>query len=190
MRSRQSTPPKQWLNPPHGLGIRLRRSRYTCAILITKASVLGSLKRSLVLLLLVSLPLQAQAAAWMACHASFQSVGSGKALEQSVHHHSEAHTADGHSAHVAIASDATASDATASDAITAGFTATGFTATGSAASQASGCALCAASCFMAHGLPAAVQHTFTQAEFRTLIPGPQLHFASVVLEGLLRPPRS
>jgi hypothetical protein len=180
MRSRQSTPPKQWLNPPHGLGIRLRRSRYTCAILITKASVLGSLKRSLVLLLLVSLPLQAQAAAWMACHASFQSVGSGKALEQSVHHHSEAHTADGHSAHVAIASDATASDA-----ITAGFTATG-----SAASQASGCALCAASCFMAHGLPAAVQHTFTQAEFRTLIPGPQLHFASVVLEGLLRPPRS
>ncbi|MDP4577108.1 MAG: hypothetical protein NWS77_03925 [Burkholderiaceae bacterium] len=137
--------------------------------------MLRSLKRSLVLLLLVSLPLQAQAAAWMACHASFESVSSVK-LEQAVHHHSEAGPATDHSAHAATASDATASDAT--------------TATGSAAAQASGCALCAASCFMAHGLPAAAQHTFTQAEFRTLIPGPQLHFASVVLEGLLRPPRS
>lgn len=180
MRSSQSAPPKQWLNPPHDLGIRLRRSRYTSDTLLLKTSVLGSLKRSLVLLLLVSLPLQAQATAWMACHASFQSVGSGKALEQAVHHHSEAHTADGHSAHAANTSDATASDAIS----------VGFAATGSAAAQATGCALCAASCFMAHGLPAAAQHPFTQAEFRTLIPGPQLHFASVVLEGLLRPPRS
>ena len=175
MRSSQSVPPKQWLNPPNGLGIRLRRLRYTSCIVLTKISVLRSLKRSLVLLLLVSLPLQAQAAAWMACHASFESVSSVK-LEQAVHHHSEADPATDHSAHAATASDATASDAT--------------TATGSAAAQASGCALCAASCFMAHGLPAAAQHTFTQAEFRTLIPGPQLHFASVVLEGLLRPPRS
>jgi hypothetical protein len=175
MRSSQSVPPKQWLNPPNGLGIRLRRLRYTSGIVLTKISVLRSLKRSLVLLLLVSLPLQAQAAAWMACHASFESVSSVK-LEQAVHHHSEADPATDHSAHAATASDATASDAT--------------TATGSAAAQASGCALCAASCFMAHGLPAAAQHTFTQAEFRTLIPGPQLHFASVVLEGLLRPPRS
>jgi hypothetical protein len=175
MRSSQSVPPKQWLNPPNGLGIRLRRLRYTSCIVIPKISVLRSLKRSLVLLLLVSLPLQAQAAAWMACHASFESVSSVK-LEQAVHHHSEADPATDHSAHAATASDATASDAT--------------TATGSAAAQASGCALCAASCFMAHGLPAAAQHTFTQAEFRTLIPGPQLHFASVVLEGLLRPPRS
>ena len=175
MRSSQSVPPKQWLNPPNGLGIRLRRLRYTSGIVLTKISVLRSLKRSLVLLLLVSLPLQAQAAAWMACHASFESVSSVK-LEQAVHHHSEADHATDHSAHAATASDATASDAT--------------TATGSAAAQASGCALCAASCFMAHGLPAAAQHTFTQAEFRTLIPGPQLHFASVVLEGLLRPPRS
>ena len=175
MRSSQSVPPKQWLNPPNGLGIRLRRLRYTSGIMLTKISVLRSLKRSLVLLLLVSLPLQAQAAAWMACHASFESVSSVK-LEQAVHHHSEADPATDHSAHAATASDATASDAT--------------TATGSAAAQASGCALCAASCFMAHGLPAAAQHTFTQAEFRTLIPGPQLHFASVVLEGLLRPPRS
>ena len=175
MRSSQSVPPKQWLNPPNGLGIRLRRLRYTSGIVLTKISVLRSLKRSLVLLLLVSLPLQAQAAAWMACHASFESVSSVK-LEQAVHHHSEAGPATDHSAHAATASDATASDAT--------------TATGSAAAQASGCALCAASCFMAHGLPAAAQHTFTQAEFRTLIPGPQLHFASVVLEGLLRPPRS
>ena len=170
MRSSQSVPPKQWLNPPNGLGIRLRRLRYTSGIVLTKISVLRSLKRSLVLLLLVSLPLQAQAAAWMACHASFESVSSVK-LEQAVHHHSEAGPATDHSAHAATASDAT-------------------TATGSAAAQASGCALCAASCFMAHGLPAAAQHTFTQAEFRTLIPGPQLHFASVVLEGLLRPPRS
>ena len=170
MRSSQSVPPKQWLNPPNGLGIRLRRLRYTSCIVLTKISVLRSLKRSLVLLLLVSLPLQAQAAAWMACHASFESVSSVK-LEQAVHHHSEADPATDHSAHAATASDAT-------------------TATGSAAAQASGCALCAASCFMAHGLPAAAQHTFTQAEFRTLIPGPQLHFASVVLEGLLRPPRS
>lgn len=175
MRSSQSVPPKQWLNPPNGLGIRLRRLRYTSGIVLTKISVLRSLKRSLVLLLLVSLPLQAQAAAWMACHASFESVSSVK-LEQAAHHHSEAGPATDHSAHAATASDATASDAT--------------TATGSAAAQASGCALCAASCFMAHGLPAAAQHTFTQAEFRTLIPGPQLHFASVVLEGLLRPPRS
>ena len=175
MRSSQSVPPKQWLNPPNGLGIRLRRLRYTSSIVLTKISVLRSLKRSLVLLLLVSLPLQAQAAAWMACHASFESVSSVK-LEQAAHHHSEADPATDHSAHAATASDATASDAT--------------TATGSAAAQASGCALCAASCFMAHGLPAAAQHTFTQAEFRTLIPGPQLHFASVVLEGLLRPPRS
>ena len=175
MRSSQSVPPKQWLNPPNGLGIRLRRLRYTSCIVLTKISVLRSLKRSLVLLLLVSLPLQAQAAAWMACHASFESVSSVK-LEQAVHHHSEADPATDHSAHAATASDATASDAT--------------TAAGSAAAQASGCALCAASCFMAHGLPAAAQHTFTQAEFRTLIPGPQLHFASVVLEGLLRPPRS
>ena len=175
MRSSQSVPPKQWLNPPNGLGIRLRRLRYTSGIVLSKISVLRSLKRSLVLLLLVSLPLQAQAAAWMACHASFESVSSVK-LEQAVHHHSEADPATDHSAHAATASDATASDAT--------------TATGSAAAQASGCALCAASCFMAHGLPAAAQHTFTQAEFRTLIPGPQLHFASVVLEGLLRPPRS
>jgi hypothetical protein len=175
MRSSQSVPPKQWLNPPNGLGIRLRRLRYTSCIVLSKISVLRSLKRSLVLLLLVSLPLQAQAAAWMACHASFESVSSVK-LEQAVHHHSEADPATDHSAHAATASDATASDAT--------------TATGSAAAQASGCALCAASCFMAHGLPAAAQHTFTQAEFRTLIPGPQLHFASVVLEGLLRPPRS
>ena len=175
MRSSQYVPPKQWLNPPNGLGIRLRRLRYTSGIVLTKISVLRSLKRSLVLLLLVSLPLQAQAAAWMACHASFESVSSVK-LEQAVHHHSEADPATDHSAHAATASDATASDAT--------------TATGSAAAQASGCALCAASCFMAHGLPAAAQHTFTQAEFRTLIPGPQLHFASVVLEGLLRPPRS
>jgi hypothetical protein len=170
MRSSQSVPPKQWLNPPNGLGIRLRRLRYTSGIVLTKISVLRSLKRSLVLLLLVSLPLQAQAAAWMACHASFESVSSVK-LEQAAHHHSEADPATDHSAHAATASDAT-------------------TATGSAAAQASGCALCAASCFMAHGLPAAAQHTFTQAEFRTLIPGPQLHFASVVLEGLLRPPRS
>jgi hypothetical protein len=175
MRSSQSVPPKQWLNPPNGLGIRLRRLRYTSGIVLSKISVLRSLKRSLVLLLLVSLPLQAQAAAWMACHASFESVSSVK-LEQAAHHHSEADPATDHSAHAATASDATASDAT--------------TATGSAAAQASGCALCAASCFMAHGLPAAAQHTFTQAEFRTLIPGPQLHFASVVLEGLLRPPRS
>ena len=175
MRSSQSVPPKQWLNPPPGPGIRLRRLRYTSGIVLTKISVLRSLKRSLVLLLLVSLPLQAQAAAWMACHASFESVSSVK-LEQAAHHHSEAGPATDHSAHAATASDATASDAT--------------TATGSAAAQASGCALCAASCFMAHGLPAAAQHTFTQAEFRTLIPGPQLHFASVVLEGLLRPPRS
>ena len=170
MRSSQSVPPKQWLNPPPGPGIRLRRLRYTSCIVIPKISVLRSLKRSLVLLLLVSLPLQAQAAAWMACHASFESVSSVK-LEQAAHHHSEAGPATDHSAHAATASDAT-------------------TATGSAAAQASGCALCAASCFMAHGLPAAAQHTFTQAEFRTLIPGPQLHFASVVLEGLLRPPRS
>ena len=170
MRSSQSVPPKQWLNPPNGLGIRLRRLRYTSGIVLSKISVLRSLKRSLVLLLLVSLPLQAQAAAWMACHASFESVSSVK-LEQATHHHSEAGPATDHSAHAATASDAT-------------------TATGSAAAQASGCALCAASCFMAHGLPAAAQHTFTQAEFRTLIPGPQLHFASVVLEGLLRPPRS
>ncbi len=175
MRNSHTPLPKPWLNPPQGPGIRLPRSRYTAQIVMPKTSVFGSLKRTLVLLLLVSLPLQAQASAWMACHASFQSADSGKALEQSVHHHPEAHPADGHPAHAATAPDATTPESTTP---------------GPSAAQASGCALCAASCFMAHGLPAAAQHAFTQAEFRMLIPGPPLHFASVVLEGLLRPPRS
>lgn len=161
--------PEAWVNPPHGPGIRLQPLGYTSFIRKTKTLVLRSLKRFLMLSLLVSLPIQAQAAAWMACHASFESVNS-VTLEQAIHHHSEAGSATDHSAHAAAAVDSTTPE--------------------SAAAQASGCALCAASCFMAHGLPAAAQNSFTQAEFRTLIPGPQLHFASVVLEGLLRPPRS
>lgn len=114
--------------------------------------------RLLTILLLISLPLQGQAAAAMTCHGSAPTdLGS----------HVSAHAA--HASQSADAADPIASNP--------------------ATAHAGACALCAATCFMAYGLPAQASLTFTEAAFHRPSPGPTADFASVVLEGLLRPPR-
>ena len=55
---------------------------------------------------------------------------------------------------------------------------------------ASSCALCAASCAMAHVIPVSVESSFPQLESTSITLTSTPRYSSVVLEGLLRPPRS
>jgi hypothetical protein len=119
-------------------------------------------------LLLVALPLQGQAAAAMTCHGSTPAnVASYTNATKAPEHHTHAHAA--HASHLAEAADPVSNS--------------------SHSAHAGACALCAATCFMAYGLPAQASLTFTEAAFHRPSPGPTADFASVVLEGLLRPPR-
>lgn len=125
-------------------------------------------KRILALLLLVALPLQGQAAAAMTCHGSTPAnVGSHTNATKAPEHHTHAHAA--HASHLAEAADPVTNS--------------------SHSAHPGACALCAATCFMAYGLPAQASLTFTEAAFHRPSPGHTADFASVVLEGLLRPPR-
>ena len=125
--------------------------------------------RSLIMsLLLMALPLQGQAAAAMTCHGSTPAIaGSHTNATKAPEHHTHTHAA--HASHVAEAADPVSNS--------------------SHSAHAGACALCAATCFMAYGLPAQASLTFTEAAFHRPSPGPTADFASVVLEGLLRPPR-
>lgn len=125
-------------------------------------------KRILALLLLVALPLQGQAAAAMTCHGSTPAnVGSHTNATKAPEHHTHAHAA--HASHLAEAADPVTNS--------------------SHSAHPGACALCAATCFMAYGLPAQASLTFTEAAFHRPSPRHTADFASVVLEGLLRPPR-
>jgi hypothetical protein len=129
---------------------------------------MSSVKRILTLLLLVALPLQGQASAAMTCHGSNSAnINSRTNATQAPELHTHAHAA--HASHLAEAADPVSNS--------------------SHSAQAGACALCAATCFMAYGLPAQASLTFTEAAFHRPSPGPTADFASVVLEGLLRPPR-
>ena len=130
--------------------------------------IMFAAKRILALLLLIALPLQGQAAAAMTCHGSTPAnVGSHTNATKAPEHHTHAHTA--HASHLAEAVDPVTNS--------------------SHSAHAGACALCAATCFMAYGLPAQASLTFTEAAFHRPSPGPIADFVSVVLEGLLRPPR-
>ena len=130
--------------------------------------IMFAAKRILALLLLIALPLQGQAAAAMTCHGSTPAnVGSHTNATKAPEHHTHAHTA--HASHLAEAADPVTNS--------------------SHSAHAGACALCAATCFMAYGLPAQAALTFTEAAFHRPSPGPIADFVSVVLEGLLRPPR-
>ncbi len=125
-------------------------------------------KRILTVLLLVALPLQGQAAAAMTCHGAALAGGASH-LSASMTPEGHAHSHASHAAHSAEAAEP---------------------ANGSAVPPHAGaCALCAATCFIAYGLPAQASLAFTEASFHRPSPGPTADFASVVLEGLLRPPR-
>jgi hypothetical protein len=127
-----------------------------------------SLRSLITSLLLVALPLQGQAAAAMTCHGSTPAnVGSHTNATKAPEHHTHAHAA--HASHLAEATDPVSNS--------------------SHSAHPGACALCAATCFMAYGLPAQASLTFTEAAFHRPSPGPTADFASVVLEGLLRPPR-
>ena len=129
---------------------------------------MSSVKRILTLLLLVALPLQGQASAAMTCHGStLTNIDSRTNATQAPELHTHAHAA--HASHLAEAADPVSNS--------------------SNSAHAGACALCAATCFMAYGLPAQASLTFTEAAFHRPSPGPTADFASVVLEGLLRPPR-
>ena len=129
---------------------------------------MSSVKRILTLLLLVALPLQGQASAAMTCHGStLTNINSRTNATQAPELHTHAHAA--HASHLAEAADPVSNS--------------------SHSAHAGACALCAATCFMAYGLPAQASLTFTEAAFHRPSPGPTAGFASVVLEGLLRPPR-
>ena len=127
-----------------------------------------SLRSLITSLLLVALPLQGQAAAAMTCHGSTPAnVGSYTNATKAPELHTHAHAA--HASHLAEAADPVSNS--------------------SHSAHAGACALCAATCFMAYGLPAQASLTFTEAAFHRPSPGPTADFASVVLDGLLRPPR-
>jgi hypothetical protein len=127
-----------------------------------------SLRSLITSLLLMALPLQGQAAAAMTCHGSTPAnVGSHTNATKAPEHHTHAHAA--HASHLAEAADPVTNS--------------------SRSAHPGACALCAATCFMAYGLPAQAALTFTEAAFHRPSPGPTADFASVVLEGLLRPPR-
>jgi hypothetical protein len=133
------------------------------------------IRRLLAVLLLAALPLQGQAVAAMSCHSS---ADSAELVSQAVlHEKSHAHDSHAHSH-------------PAPDVI---FKAEGVhhtSGTEPAAQLASSCALCAASCAMAHVIPVSVESSFPQLESSSITLSSTPRYSSVVLEGLLRPPRS
>ena len=129
---------------------------------------MGNAKRILTLLLLLALPLQGQAAAAMTCHGLTPAdIDSHTHATTAPEHHTHAHAA--HAPHQAEVGDPITNS--------------------SHTALAGACALCAATCFMAYGLPTRAALSFTEAAFHRPSPGPTADFSSVVLEGLLRPPR-
>ncbi len=133
------------------------------------------IRRLLTVLLLAALPLQGQAVAAMTCH----SMAGASELVSQADPHETSHAHDSHS-HKHPSTDLSAEADLLHHAL----------GTESVTQLTSSCALCAASCAMAHVIPVSVESSFPQLESTSITLTSTPRYSSVVLEGLLRPPRS